>query len=97
MLAVTQPEPEQVDRHPPLEGQPFKNMTIADASRVLLKERGVLHGPDIERLPIEGVYPTASKHFQSTMIVAFRRDGGFENVGRNRWRLKQPVSSSSGS
>jgi hypothetical protein len=92
MFPVAQSELQQEGQLPSLEGQPFKNMTIADATRVLLEERGVLHGLEIERLLIQGGYPTTSKHFQSTMVVAFQRDGGFENLGRNRWRLQGRVS-----
>jgi hypothetical protein len=82
--------PEHGESHPKLKGQPFRKMTLAEATRELLTEHAVLHGKEIERLVLEGGYRTASKHFQSTMLVAFQRDGGFENVGRNRWRLKQP-------
>ncbi|MGB9382983.1 hypothetical protein [Candidatus Binatus sp.] len=89
-------EHEHDDQQPELKGQPFKKMTIAEAARVLLKERGVLHGREIEQLLKQGGYPTASEHFQSTMNVAFKRDGGIENIGRNRWRLKPSSSNSNG-
>jgi hypothetical protein len=82
--------PEHDEPHLKLKGQPFRKMTLAQAARELLAEHAVLHGKDIERLALEGGYRTASKNFQSTMVIAFQRDGGFENVGRNRWRLKQP-------
>jgi len=59
----------------------FKRLTIAEAGKVLLKERGVLHGKEIENLLIEGGYKSKSEKFQNTMVVAFRRDGGFENIG----------------
>ncbi len=67
----------------------FKRLTIAEAGKVLLKERGVLHGKEIENLLIEGGYKSKSEKFQNTMVVAFRRDGGFENIGGNRWKLRE--------
>lgn len=66
----------------------FSGMSLAAAARVLLAEHGALHGKEIERLLKEGGYESASRKFQSTMRVAFDRDGGFENIGGNRWRLR---------
>jgi hypothetical protein len=66
----------------------FKHLTIAEAGMILLRERGVLHGKEIENLLIEGGYKSKSEKFQNTMVVAFRRHGGFENIGGNRWKLR---------
>lgn len=66
----------------------FRHLTIAEAGKILLKEHGVLHGKEIEKLLIDGGYKSKSEKFQNTMVVAFRRDGGFENIGGNRWKLK---------
>src|SRR5208283_637531 len=68
----------------------FSKFTLVQVARVLLKERGVLHGKEIERLAKEGGYKSAAEHFQSMLSVALKRDGGFENVGGNQWRLKPP-------
>ena len=69
----------------------FRKMTIAEAGKALLAEHGQLHGKELERLLKAGGYQSKAEHFQSTILVAFRRDGGFENVGSNTWRLK-PVA-----
>lgn len=66
----------------------FRNRTIAEATRKLLEERGQLHGREIERLLKEGGYESTAEHFQSSLAVALGRDGGFENIGGNTWRLK---------
>jgi len=66
----------------------FRESTIAEGGKILLKEHGVLHGKEIERLLKEDGYRSNSDKFQNTMVVAFRRDGGFENIGGNRWKLK---------
>jgi hypothetical protein len=68
----------------------FRKLTLVRAARLLLKEHGQLHGKEIERLVKEGGYRSVADHFQSTLAVTFKRDGGFENVGGNMWRLKLP-------
>src|ERR1035441_5695671 len=67
----------------------FRGMTIAEGGRMLLREHGQLHGKEIERLLKEGGLQSRAEHFQSTIFVAFRRDGGFQNIGGNNWRLKE--------
>jgi hypothetical protein len=66
----------------------FRGMPIAQAGKILLKEHGQLHGKEIERLLKSGGIQSKAEHFQSTMLVAFGRDGGFKNIGGNTWRLK---------
>jgi hypothetical protein len=67
----------------------FSEMSIAGAAKILLKEHGVLHGKEIEKLLRSGGYESNSKKFQTTMVVALSRDGGFVNIGKNRWKLKE--------
>lgn len=67
----------------------FKNMTLADVGRDLLKERGVLHGKEIETLAKSGGFKSNASNFQSYLAVAFKRDGGIVNIGKNRWKLKE--------
>jgi hypothetical protein len=68
----------------------FRDLTLAQIGKLLLKERGELHGKDIERLAREGGFKHGTKKFQNYLPVAFKRDGGFVNVGGNRWKLKEP-------
>jgi len=70
----------------------FKNLTLAQIGRMLLAEHGKLHGKDIERLARAGGFKGAVKNFQNYMPVAFKRDGGFENVGGNTWKLKEATT-----
>ncbi len=67
----------------------FRELTIAEAAKLLLKEHGQLHGKEMEKLLKAGGYQSKAEHFQSTLLVAFARDGGFENIGGNTWRLKE--------
>ena len=67
----------------------FEQLSIAEGAKILLREHGVLHGKDIERLLKSGGYTSNSKKFQTTMVVALMRDGGFVNIGKNRWKLKE--------
>lgn len=69
----------------------FKDMKLADIGRILLRERGILHGTDIEKLAKAGGFKGGANHFQNYMPVAFKRDGGFENIGGNKWKLKEPA------
>src|ERR1035441_8096786 len=70
----------------------FKNLTLAKIGRRLLAEHGKLHGKEIERLAKAGGFKGGKENFQNYMPVAFKRDGGFENVGGNTWRLKDRKS-----
>jgi hypothetical protein len=69
----------------------FSEMKLADIGRVLLTERGVLHGKEIEDLAKAGGFKSESENFQSYLAVAFQREGGFENLGKNRWRLNHTI------
>lgn len=71
---------------------PFCNMTSAQAAKVLLIEHGQLHGKEIERRVKEGGYKTKARHFQQSLLSAFQRDGGFENIGGNVWKLKNATA-----
>jgi hypothetical protein len=71
---------------------PFRNLTLVQAVKVLLREQKQLHGKEIERLLREGGYRTKARHFQQGMFSAFERDGGFVNVGGNTWKLKMEPS-----
>jgi hypothetical protein len=66
----------------------FRDLTLAEVGRLLLKERGLLHGKEIEKLAREGGYKSGGEHFQSYLATAFKREGDFENIGKNRWKLK---------
>ena len=66
----------------------FRKATMAEGARALLRENGQLHGKAIEQLLKEGGYKSEAKHFQSSLAVALGRDGGFENIGENTWKLK---------
>jgi hypothetical protein len=66
----------------------FRKLTLAQIGRVLLEDGGTLHGKDIERLARAGGFKGGTENFQNYMPVAFKRDGGFENIGGNNWRLK---------
>ena len=70
----------------------FKGMALADIGKVLLAGEGrVLHGKEIERLAKAGGLKSNSENFQSYLAVAFKRAGGFENVGKNNWRLNDAI------
>ena len=69
----------------------FKASTLAQIGKLLLAEHGTLHGKDLERLAKAGGFKGGTKNFQNYMPVAFKRAGGFENVGGNRWRLNDTV------
>jgi hypothetical protein len=66
----------------------FRDMSIAAASKLLLTERGMLHGSEIERMLRAGGYETKARRFQNVMRIAFEKDGGFVNIGGNLWKLK---------
>lgn len=66
----------------------FRGMTLAEVGKILLTENPTLHGKKIEELAKAGGFKSGTKHFQNYMPVAFKRDGGFENIGGNTWKLK---------
>ena len=70
-------------------GSAFRKLTLAEVAKVLLKENGKLHGKEIERLAKAGGFKKGTNNFQNYMPVAFKRDGSFENIGGNTWRLKE--------
>jgi hypothetical protein len=70
----------------------FRRTTIAQGARTLLQTHGQLHGKDIEKLLKEGGYKSNAEHFQSSLAVALGRDGGFENIGGNTWKLTTKTS-----
>jgi hypothetical protein len=69
----------------------FRGMKLADVGRALLKDRGVLHGSEIERLAKAGGFKSTAKSFQPYLSVAFKREGGFQNIGKNRWKLNESI------
>jgi hypothetical protein len=69
----------------------FKKITLAQIGKLLLAEHGTLHGKDIEKLARAGGFKGGAKNFQNYMPVAFKRAGGFENIGGNKWRLNDTV------
>ena len=66
----------------------FKGMSLAEVGRALLMERGVMHGSEIESIAKAGGFSGKAAKFQSYLAVAFKRDGGFENLGKNNWKLR---------
>jgi len=49
-----------------------------------------MHGKAIEDAAKASGFKSKSEHFQSYLSVALRRDGGFQNIGGNHWKLKGP-------
>ena len=72
-------------------GKEFKDLTLAQIGKKLLEERGMLHGSEIEKRAKAGGFKSDSEHFQSYLAVAFKRAGGVENVGKNRWNLNPNI------
>jgi hypothetical protein len=85
----TEPAPAGTAARREFHSSQFKKLTLAQIGRLLLKEHGRLHGKEIERLARAGGFKSGTKNFQNYMPVAFKRDGGFENIGGNTWRLKE--------
>jgi hypothetical protein len=81
------PQAGRAVKHGEKTGVRFKGMRLANVGRILLQENGVLHGKEIEVLAKEGGFKSRSEHFQSLLSVAFKRNGGFTNVGGNRWKI----------
>jgi hypothetical protein len=74
-------------------GKRFQGFTLAEVGRMLLEEHGSLHGKKIEEMAKAGGFKGGTKNFQNYLPVAFKRDGGFENIGGNTWKLKDsPVA-----
>ena len=73
------------------EGREFRGLTLAEIGKLLLQEHGTLHGLEIEKRAKAGGFKTNAKHFQSYLAVAFKRAGGFENIGKNTWRLNPAI------
>lgn len=67
----------------------FRNLTLAQVGAMLLVEHGALHGTKIEELAKEGGYKGGTENFQNYLPIALKRDGRFENIGGNTWRLKE--------
>jgi hypothetical protein len=71
----------------------FKDRGLAEVGKIILQEHGApLHGKEIERLAKAGGYRSESEKFQNYMPVAFKRAGGFENIGKNTWRLNENIA-----
>jgi hypothetical protein len=72
----------------PRNSKRFRDMKLADVGRTLIRENcGPLHGSEIEKRAKAGGFPGGTENFQNYMPVAFKRDGGFVNIGRNTWDL----------
>lgn len=67
----------------------FRNLTLAQVGAMLLAEHSQLHGTQIEELAKEGGYKGGTENFQNYLPIAFKRDGRFENIGGNTWKLKE--------
>lgn len=72
-------------------GKEFKDLTLAQIGKRLLEEHGTLHGSEIEKRAKAGGFKSDSEHFQSYLAVAFKRVGGFENLGKNTWKLNPNI------
>ena len=72
-------------------GKEFKDLTLAQIGKRLLEEHGTLHGSEIERRAKTGGFKSESENFQSYLAVAFKRVGGFENLGKNTWKLNPNI------
>lgn len=69
----------------------FKDLTLAAIGQVLLSEHAVLHGKEIESFARSGGFQGGTENFQNYLPVAFKRAGGFENIGGNRWKLNKEI------
>jgi hypothetical protein len=66
----------------------FSGSTLADAVRVLLTEDSQMHGSQIEKTVKAQGYISSADKFQVVLRNTLMRDGGFENIGGNVWRLR---------
>ena len=72
-------------------GSRFTQVSIAEATRILLEENGTMHGREIQRELMLGGIDTSSENFQAVLSVTLRRRlGEFAKVGRNIWGLAAP-------
>jgi hypothetical protein len=84
--------PKQPAKPTALAGRKFADLTLAQIGKQLLEEKGgTIHGSEIEKLAKAGGFKSTSEHFQSYLAVAFKRVGGFENLGKNTWKLNPNV------
>ncbi len=77
-----------VEQKRSIDGKAFKDMTLAEASRKVLSEYGTIHGAELERILKQGGLRNNVARFQGYLAVALKRDGGFENIGGNTWKLR---------
>jgi hypothetical protein len=82
---------DQQQEQPP-RSKRFRTLNLAAIGRILLSEHGTLHGKEIEKLAKVGGFKGGTNNFQNYMPVAFKRAGGFENVGGNRWKLNEDIA-----
>jgi hypothetical protein len=66
----------------------FKDLKLGQIAKILLTEHETLHGTKIEQLAKTGGYMGGKTKFQAYLPVALKREGIFENIGKNTWRLK---------
>jgi hypothetical protein len=78
-------------KKPPPASTRFKEMPLASIGRVLLQENQTLHGKQIEEMAKAGGFRGGTRNFQNYLPVAFKRAGGFENIGGNTWRLNDSI------
>lgn len=83
--------PEQLAATRDTTGKQFRGLKLADVGKLIIAERGTLHGKDIEAIAKAGGFKTGGSNFQSYLAVAFKREGGFENIGQNRWKLNESI------
>jgi hypothetical protein len=72
--------------------KPFRDMKLANIGWIVLTEHKTLHGKKIEEMAKAGGYKGKAEKFQNYLAVALKRDGRFENTGRNMWKLKEGVA-----
>jgi hypothetical protein len=72
----------------------FRDLILAEVAKILLSETptGILHGAEIERLAKAGGFTGGTQNFQNYLPVALKRAGGFENIGRNRWKINPDIA-----
>lgn len=76
---------DQTERH-----SRYKNLSIADAAHEVLSEVGTpLHAERILAAVLKGGKVISSKTPLLSLTPALHRDGRFQNIGCNTWRIKQ--------
>lgn len=89
-LGLDDPEFFTTTTRPPSQTKRFRDMILAEVARTLILEHGKpLHGKAIERLAKAGGFTGGTNNFQNYLPVALKRDGGFENIGGNTWKLRE--------